>query len=229
MSILTQSGRAAIAASIKEQPIHLAWGSGDGNWGSSHRVEKISFTDDGEIKLNYHPVKDVKVVTGQITYQPSTDYTVDSNTGVIQHTENSSIVENSAVTIEYTQDTPPELITSTTLLKEVGRRVVDEILFCVGDEDGELLTPTGRFKPSNVPTDNLYLKFTFDFTDAANQVIRELGVMVGTKVKKELPPGQRYFELQDIEDPGILLVLEHTVPLIRSAATRETFAFVVTF
>ncbi|WP_174515641.1 hypothetical protein [Wolbachia endosymbiont of Cardiocondyla obscurior] len=212
MSILTQSGRAAIAASIKEQPIHLAWGSG---WGSSHRVEKISFTDD---KLNYHPVKDVKVVTA---YQPSTDYTVDSNTGVIQHIENSSIVENSAVTIEYTQDTPAELITSTTLLKEVGRRV--------GDEDGELLTPTGRFKPSTVPTNNLYLKFTFDFTDAANQVIRELGVMVGTKVKKELPPGQRYFEPQDIEDPGILLVLEHTVPLIRTAATRETFAFVVTF
>ncbi|EEB55437.1 putative phage related protein [Wolbachia endosymbiont of Culex quinquefasciatus JHB] len=29
MSILTQSGRAAIAASIKEQSLHLAWGSGD--------------------------------------------------------------------------------------------------------------------------------------------------------------------------------------------------------
>ncbi|MBS9529991.1 hypothetical protein INQ25_00990 [Wolbachia endosymbiont of Rhagoletis cerasi] len=220
MSILTQSGRAAIAASIKEQPIHLAWGSGDGNWGSSHRVEKISFTDD---KLNYHPVKDVKVVTA---YQPSIDYTV---AGVIKRTANGAIAADDAVTIEYTQDTPPELITSTTLLKEVGRRVVDEVLFCTGDENGELITPSGRFKSSNVPTNNLYLKFTFDFTDAANQVIRELGVMVGTKVKKELPPGQRYFELQDIEDPGILLVLEHTVPLIRTVATRETFAFVVTF
>lgn len=217
MSILTQSGRAAIAASIKEQPLHLAWGSG---WGSSHRVEKISFTDD---KLNYHPVKDVKVVTA---YQPSTDYTV---AGVIKRVENSSITANNAVTVEYTQDTPAELITSTTLLKEVGRRVVDEILFCVGDEDGELITPTGRFKLSNVPTNNLYLKVTFDFTDAANQVIRELGVMVGTRVKEELPLGQRYFEPQDIEDPGILLVLEHTVPLIRTAATRETFSFVVTF
>ncbi|WP_341817231.1 hypothetical protein [Wolbachia endosymbiont (group A) of Agelastica alni] len=226
MSILTQSGRAAIAASIKEQPIHLAWGSGDGNWGSSHRVEKISFTDD---KLDHQPVKDVKVVIGQTIYQPSIDYIVDSSTGVIQRTENSSIAAGGTVTIEYIQDTPQELITSATLIKEVGRRVVDEVLFCVGDENGELLTPSGRFKSSAVPTNNLYLKFTFDFTDAANQVIRELGVMVGTKVKEELPPGQRYFEPQDIEDPGILLVLEHTVPLIRSAATRETFAFVVTF
>nr|WP_250778424.1 hypothetical protein [Wolbachia pipientis] len=58
------------------------------------------------------------------------------------------------------------------------------MLFCTGDENGELLTPSGRFRSSNVPTNNLFLKFTFDFTDAANQVIRELGVMVGTKVKE---------------------------------------------
>ncbi|XCA33331.1 MAG: hypothetical protein ABS808_00350 [Wolbachia endosymbiont of Polyergus mexicanus] len=228
MSILTQTGRAAIAASIKEQVIHLAWGTGDAGWESHHKVENF-FTLDGEIKLDHQPVKDVKVVTGQTIYQPSIDYTVDSSTGVIQRTENSSIAVGSTVTIEYTQGTPPELITSATLIKEVGRRVVDEVLFCTGDENGELLTPSGRFKPSNVPTNNLFLTFTFDFTDAANQVIRELGVMVGTKVKEKVPPGQRYFEPKDVENPGILLVLEHTVPLIRTAATRETFAFVVTF
>ncbi|WP_264735737.1 hypothetical protein [Wolbachia endosymbiont (group A) of Rhinocyllus conicus] len=228
MSILTQSGRAAIAASIKEQAIHLAWGSGDANWESSHKVEK-TFAADNEIKLDHHPIKDVKVFIGQTTYQPSIDYIVDSSTGVIQRTENSSIVNNSTVTIEYVQSTPPEPITSQKLLNELGRRTADEVLFCTGDENGELITPSGRFRPSNVPTNNLYLKFTFDFTNAANQVIRELGVMVGTKVKEELPIGQRYFEPQDIEDPGILLVLEHTVPLIRTSATRETFSFVVTF
>lgn len=227
MSILTQSGRAAIAASIKEQVIHLAWGSGDANSGSSHQVEKVFV--EGEIALDHHTIKDVRVFTGQTTYQPSIDYIVDSSSGVIKRTENSSIRANSAVTVEYSESTPPELITSEKLLNELGRRTADEVLFCKGDENGELITPSGRFRPSNVPTNNLFLKFTFDFTDSANQVIRELGVMVGTKVKKELPEGQRYFEPKDIEDPGILLVLEHTVPLIRTAATRETFAFVVTF
>lgn len=226
MSILTQSGRAAIAASIKEQPIHLAWGSGDANWESSHTVEKI-FSADGKITLDHHPVKDVKVFTGQTSYQSSVDYTVDSSTGVIQRTENSSIA--AGVTIEYTQDTPPEPITSEKLINELGRRVADEVLFCSGDENGELITPSGRFKPSSVPTNNLYLKFTFDFTDAANQVIRELGVMVGTKVKENLPPGQRYFEPKDVESPGILLILERTVPLIRTEETRESFTIVATF
>ncbi len=227
MSILTQSGRAAIAASIKEQSLHLAWGSGDPSWESSYKVEKTFVK--GEIKLDHQSIKDVKVVTGQTTYQPSIDYTVDSSTGVIKRTENSSIPVSDKVTIEYIQSTPPEPITSQKLFNELGRRTADEVLFCTGDENGELLTPTGRFNPSNVPTNNLYLKFNFDFTDAANQVIRELGVMVGTKVVEKLPPGQRYFEPQDIENPGILLVLEHTVPLIRTAATRETFSFVVTF
>ncbi|WP_264686984.1 hypothetical protein [Wolbachia endosymbiont (group B) of Rhopobota naevana] len=227
MSILTQSGRAAIAASIKKQSIHLAWGSGDSSSGSSHKVEKTFVK--GEIKFDHQPIKDVKIVTGQTTYQPSIDYTVDSSTGVIKRTENSFIPVSDKVTIEYTESTPPEPINSINLLNELGRRTVDEVLFCTGDENGELITPFGRFRPSNVPTNNLYLKFTFDFTDAANQVIRELGVMVGTKVKKELPEGQRYFEPQDIEDHGILLVLEHTVPLIRTSATRETFSFVVTF
>ncbi|WP_353285284.1 hypothetical protein [Wolbachia endosymbiont (group A) of Beris morrisii] len=228
MSILTQTGRAAIAASIKEQVIHLAWGSGDGNSGSSHKVEKI-FTTDGKLTLDHHPIKDVKVTTGQIIYQPSIDYTIDSNTSVIKLVENSSITANNAVTIEYTQNTPPEPITSEKLLNELGRRTAQEVLFCTGDENEELLTPSGRFKSSAVPTNNLFLKFTFDFTDAANQVIRELGVMVGTKIKEGLPRGQRYFEPKDVENPGILLVLEHTVPLIRTAATRETFSFVVTF
>ncbi|MFP3021932.1 MAG: hypothetical protein ACEY3K_02970, partial [Wolbachia sp.] len=206
MSILTQSGRAAIASSIKEQSLHLAWGSGDSSSGSSHQVEKVFV--EGEIALDHHPIKDVKVFIGQTTYQPSIDYIVDSSTGVIKRTENSSIRANSAVTVEYSESTPPELITSEKLLNELGRRTADEVLFCTGDENGELLTPTGRFRPSNVPTNNLYLKFTFDFNDAANQVIRELGVMVGTKIKEGLPEGQRYFEPKDVENPGILLVLE---------------------
>ncbi|MFP3028074.1 MAG: hypothetical protein ACEY3L_18195, partial [Wolbachia sp.] len=120
MSILTQSGRAAIAASIKEQSLHLAWGSGDANWESGHQVTKVFI--EGEIALDHHTIKDVRVFTGKTTYQPSIDYTVDSSIGVIKRTENSSIRANSAVTVEYSESTPPELITSEKLLNELGRR-----------------------------------------------------------------------------------------------------------
>jgi hypothetical protein len=114
-------------------------------------------------------------------------------------------------------------------VKEVGRRSADEVHFVVGDDDRELVTPTGRFHAVDYLTNNLYMHFTFDFEHATNKTIRELGVFIGTEVNSELPIGQKYFEHQDIVNLGILLVLERTVPLIRTAATCESFSFVVTF
>ncbi len=162
MAILTQSGRTAIAQSVKNQVIHLAWGQRD-----------VASDDFSEIV--------------------------------------------------------PEDPTQTALIREVGRRVVDEVSYCVGDDEGELVTPTGRFSRSEVPTNNLYIETKYDFTDAAEYTIRELGLFVGTVTDPELSPGQKYFLPTDIIDPGILLLLEHSVPLIRSAATREQFCFVITF
>jgi len=227
MAILTSSGRAAIAASIKEQAIHLAWGTGDPAWGSAHNIQ-TSFTDD-VITLSQNPIKDVIVKEGETTFTPGADYSVDSVAGTITRLPLGIIAEDAVLDISYTQDTPREEITSTALLNPVGLRTVDEVLFCSGDENGELITPSGRFTASQSPTNNLFLKFTFDFEDAANQVIQELGVMVGSEFLAELPEGQRYFTPDQITTEGILLVLEHTVPLVRTAATRETFTFVVTF
>ncbi|GHU22216.1 hypothetical protein FACS189472_15070 [Alphaproteobacteria bacterium] len=160
MAILTQSGRAAIAQSVKDQVIHIAWGQGDADSDDSIGSED--------------PMQ-------------------------------------------------------TTLKSEVGRRIVDEVVFCVGDDDGELVTPTGRFSASEEPTNNLYIETTYDFEDASDHTIRELGLFVGTKTDPDLPVGQKYFLPADIVDPGILLLLEHSVPLIRTPATREKFCFVVTF
>ncbi|GHT98177.1 hypothetical protein FACS1894126_3360 [Alphaproteobacteria bacterium] len=160
MAILTQSGRAAIAQSVKDQVIHIALGQGDADSDDSIGSED--------------PMQ-------------------------------------------------------TTLKSEVGRRIVDGVVFCVGDDEGELVTPTGRFSASEEPTNNLYIETTYDFEDASDHTIRELGLFVGTKTDPDLPVGQKYFLPADIIDPGILLLLEHSVPLIRTPATREKFCFVVTF
>lgn len=221
MATLTQSGRAAIAASIKQQSIHLAWGTGDPSWETSYSVTK-TFSDN-KIHLDHRPVKNVSITKDETTFIEG--YSVDSVIGIITRLD--SLPEE--VNVSYTYATPPEPINANTLLNEVGRRTADEVLFCVGDENGDLITPTGRFKSSIVPTNNLFLRFTFDFDNGSSYVIRELGVMVGTVIKQDLPIGQRYFEPADIDEGGILLVLEYTVPLIRTAATRETFSFVVTF
>ena len=160
MAILTTSGRAALAAAVKQQALHLAIGEGDEAWGN----------------------------------QP-----------------------------------PSESTAQTALLREVGRRVVDEVYFVKPAADGEIVVPTGRFSISSEPTNNLFIRVRFDFEDAATSTIREQALFVGTLTNPDLPLGQKYFSPSDLVDAGILLVLENSVPIVRQPSTRETFEFVVTF
>lgn len=44
MAILTDSGRSAVAQSIKERPIHLAWGTGSADWDLAPPTESVSTT-----------------------------------------------------------------------------------------------------------------------------------------------------------------------------------------
>ncbi len=44
MAVLTLSGRAAIAATLKNQPIHLAWGRGDPAWDAAPVAEPLDAT-----------------------------------------------------------------------------------------------------------------------------------------------------------------------------------------
>jgi hypothetical protein len=160
MAILTNSGRAALAAAVKAQSLHLALGSGDPAWDAGDR--------------------------------------------------------------------PPEDAAATTLLAEVGRRTVDEAAYVVADAAGTIIAPTGRYTLSAAPTNHLFIRVAFDMADAATATIREQGLFVGTVAAEGLPPGLRYFEPGQIADPGILLLLQRSVPIIRQPTTRETFEFVLT-
>ena len=74
-----------------------------------------------------------------------------------------------------------------------------------------------------------FIRVRFDFEDAARSVVREQGLFVGTKTDPSLPIGQKLFAPAQLTDPGILLVLQNSVPIVRQPSTRETFEFVVTF
>jgi len=111
----------------------------------------------------------------------------------------------------------------------VGRRVVDEVHFVTADPEGEIVVPTGRYRLSVDPTNHLFIRVRFDFEDAATSVVREQGLFVGCATDPALPIGQKFFVPSQITDPGILLVLQNSVPIVRQPSTRETFEFVVTF
>lgn len=124
---------------------------------------------------------------------------------------------------------PSEDGEATELISEVGRRTADLVQFVTPDEAGTIVLPTGNFSVSETPTNHLYIKARFTFSDASSSVIREVSAFVGTEPVAGLPAGQRYFTPSEIADPGRMLHLENIQPIFRSPAIEETFEIVVTF
>jgi len=230
MAILTASGRAALAAAIKQQTLHLALGEGEPFWDTTQTIE-AAFTAEDVLVVGFQHMADVRVTTVDeaVEYVRDTDYAVNAREGVIHRLADGAIPAEGAVKVRFVVTHPPEPITQTALLREVGRRVVDEVHFVAPDPDGEIVVPTGRYRLSTEPTNHLFIRVRFDFEDAATSIIREQGLFVGTVTDPELPPGQKYFVPSQVVDPGILLVLQNSVPIVRQPSTRETFEFVVTF
>ena len=230
MAILTASGRAALAAAIKEQTLYLALGEGDPLWDTIKAIS-TPFDEAGVIELGFTHLADIRVTTldDQIEYLLDVDYSVNAREGVIRRLPDSSIPEQGDVTAHFKVAHPPEPIGQTALLREVGRRVVDEVHFVAADPEGEIVVPTGRYRLVAEPTNHFFIRVRFDFEDAATSVVREQGLFVGTQTDPELALGQKFFIPAQITDAGILLVLQNSVPIVRQPSTRETFEFVVTF
>jgi acyl-coenzyme A thioesterase PaaI-like protein len=228
---MTRSGRAALAAAVMQQPLHLAWGSGSTEWEEAAPDYVGAFSAADVLQLPHAYIKDVVVTTSDdaTTYIVSSDYTVDATTGCILRVVTGAIPSLGTVKVAYSRDTPPNDVTQEAMLNELGRRIVDEVAFVVADEEGAIVAPTGRFTLCAYPTNHLFVRVRFDFADAATSILREQGLFVGTVIKSGVPDGQKYFEPGDVTDPGILLIAQNTVPIIRQPSTRETFEFVVTF
>lgn len=229
MAILCTSGRTAIALAVASRPIHLAWGEGSPIWDTDHSVT-VTFAAD--IITLAHPSISAVVVRsadGLTTYIAGNDYTVSYNTGIITRVPGGAIAADATVTVMYHVDHPAENIEATSLLAELGRRAVTTYQFVVADANGAIQVPQGRFSVSATPTNNLYLRWNFDYDDAAAATIRELAVMLDTVPLAGLPIGQVYFTPAQVQDPGTLLALQHIAAIQRSPVTKQSFEFVLTF
>lgn len=159
-TILTNSGRTAIATAIRTRTAHMAWGTGSSGWGN---------------------------------------------------------------------DPPAPPNSATTLLAEVARRRATVVDFCVADANGAIVVPEGKFSISATPTPNLYFKFHFEFSEGVGSTIREQAIFLDTTAASGVPSGQYYLLPAEVQNPGTMLILQRTTPIIRQATTRQLFEFVVTF
>ncbi len=128
------------------------------------------------------------------------------------------------------QSTPPEGSVDQFELEDiVGYRKAKQIKYCQPDNNGIISVPHGQYSLSKTPTHHLFCEFSFDFEDALGETIRELGLMVGTQAKVNVPSGKHYLLPEEVENKGTLLLVENRLPLFRDQGVRETFEFVITF
>ena len=132
----------------------------------------------------------------------------------------------------------PNLVNRTTLFNEIGRRAVTTSAYVTPDDAGDIVIPVtagenseiteARYSISNDPTPYLYVRVAYDFNDAPNAVIRELGVFMDTVVDESVPQGQKYVTPDLVTDGGILLAMQIvTPPINRSPSVRQTIEFVL--
>lgn len=119
--------------------------------------------------------------------------------------------------------------TATALVTEVGRRRCVTAEFVVPDDAGEIQTRDGNYSLSVTPTPNLYLRFNFDYADAATDTIREIGLFMDATVVPDTPTGDVYLPVASIATPGLLMVYESFAKIIRSDTVRHSFRFVLPF
>lgn len=122
----------------------------------------------------------------------------------------------------------PEPTSATALVAELGRRAFTTQQFVAPSSTGEIIVPTGQFTASAQPTNDIYLRFAFDYADASASIIREVGIFLGTVLQSGLPAGQTYFQPGDLISIGNLYTLQRFAAITRSPATRQSFEFVLT-
>ncbi len=139
---------------------------------------------------------------------------------------------------EDTEAPLPDTVTMTALTNEMGRRVPNIVGFVVPDEEGGIVISEGldaggsvvttRYRMVSEPTPYLYMQVAYDLTDAPSGTIRQMGIFVGSTVREGLPPGQRFFTPDEIDDPGLLLAVEILQPAIpRNPQVRQAVEFVL--
>jgi len=155
MAILTKSGRAAIAAAIKSQPLYLALGAGSPHWDTQFETT-VTLEPDIPVTL-YAPVEEISVTAADgALWVRDQDYRLDAAAGRFTWLGNAGEAATATVTVRYRTGRAAEETGAQALMAEIGRRLVEERHFVEPDPEGEIVVPTGRFRVVAGPSNHLF-------------------------------------------------------------------------
>jgi len=230
MALLVNSGRAGLAAALKARAMYFAWGRGAAWWGQTDVKNKTFSGSPERFTLDHAPVESLSLVdpNSSQVYETPADYVFDPNSGIVSRVNGGGIAPGATVQAQAVYGTTALGSGETALVNEVGRRVATSVEFVVPDPSGNIYTPGGeRWTVSAVATRYLYVAAQFDFLEAADETIREVGIFVDSVRAEGVPEGQLYLTPEDVAEPGYLLLLDRFAGISRSPSSRQGFSYVL--
>lgn len=230
MALLVNSGREGLSAALKSRTMYFAWGRGDSWWGQTE-VKNVTFAGSPErVTLEHTPIATLtlKDANNALTYETPRDFTFNANTGAVTRVNGGQIAPGASVQAQVQYGTPALGSGETALVNEVGRRIASSIEFVVPDDNGNISTPGGqRWTISTTATRYLYTSVLFDYLEAKDETIREVGIFVDGTRAAGVPEGQLYLTPDQVAEPGYLLLLDRFAGKVRSPSERQGFSYVL--
>ena len=226
MSVLKTAGRADLAAAYKAlaatpSNFMIAFGEGESWWGGQQQVLLTFAANEIQIDADHAPVSGVVVKSADAVtlYQVTTDYTVNLSTGLITRVPGGTIPNNAQVQVTYVANVPQPNLTTQALVAEVGRVPVSSVLYILPFDEAEdpeanfILVEGAKYALMADPTRMLLFQGHLNASDGVGEPIREYGLFSRCAVDPELPPGQVYFEGEEVTEPGTYVIAKHRSPV----------------
>lgn len=227
MSVTKTAGRADLAAAYKAlaaTPNNFMIGFGEGEhwWGSQQQV-LLALDEDGATTINpaHAPVTGavVRSANAVTLYQVGVDYLVDTVTGAITRVETGAIPAEATLQVTYVPTVPQPDLTTQTLVSEVGRVPVTAIHYAVPFEEATdpeanyVIIEGAKYALMSTPARLLLFMAHINAADGVGGPIREYALFSRCSVAPELPPGQVYYDADDITEPGVMVISKHRTPV----------------
>ena len=239
---MTDEGHIIHAISMFEQTFWLAWGNLPNGYPTPWTVgetppvfDLLTVTETvtrgaslgvQDTLANSGVVGIIAISQGATLYTQGVNFTVTGN----QITWVASSPSPPAATTTYTVIYQYDSTAITTLLSELGRRVTTI-------QDYAVLNPLGPIEcngqnwslTGGVPSNAIYLNFSFDSSDAVGNIIYQIGLFVGTSLADGVPLGTQYLLPAQVATSGDLYMFENLEPFSRFSGKREIFEIVIAY
>lgn len=227
MSVTKTAGRADLAAAYKAlaaTPNNFMIGIGEGEswWGSQQQV-LLELDEDGATAINpiHAPVTGVVVRSANAVtlYQAGVDYLVDTATGALTRVETGSIPAEATLQVTYVPTVPQPDLETQTLVAEVGRVPVTAIHYAVPFEEATdpeanyVIIEGAKYALMSEPARLLLFMAHVNAADGVGGPIREYALFSRCVVAAELPPGQVYYDADQIAEPGVMVIAKQRTPV----------------